>query len=231
MRPSVLAAHEDRYYVRAHLYSELNMVSARTKPELFLIESLTLDDEKAERQEGDIISRMLHLAGKTGTQYYYIRTVRELEEMIDLFDDSEYRYLHISCHANRSGMATTFDEVPYPVLGEMLRPCLSKRRVFVSACQMASEGLAKELLPNSGCNSLIGPKQSIDFDNAAAFWVSFYHLMFKADELKMTRENLQRRITELSALYDEPINYFTASRQCKQGFKRVRNLTRTKNTG
>lgn len=149
------------------------MVTVKTKPELFIIESLTLDDEKAKRQEGDIISRMLHLAGKTGTQYYYIRTVRELDEMIDLFDDSHYRYLHISCHADKSGMATTFDDVPYAVLGEMLRPCLSNRRVFVSACQMASIRLAKELLPDTGCNSLIGPKQSIAFDNAAAFWVSF----------------------------------------------------------
>jgi hypothetical protein len=96
---------------------------------------------------------------------------------------------------------------------------------------MASEDLAKELLTDSGCYSLIGPKKSIAFDNAAAFWVSFYHLMFKANELKMTRENLQRRITELSTLYDEPINYFAASKQCKRGFRRVRNTTRTKNTG
>ncbi len=34
------------------------MAAVRTKPELFIIESLTLDDEKAERQEGDIISSM-----------------------------------------------------------------------------------------------------------------------------------------------------------------------------
>ena len=230
IRPLALAEFEDRNYVKARLYSGLIMVAVRTKPELFIIESLTLDDEKAERQEGDIISRMLQLAGKTGTRYYYIRTARELEEMIDLFDDSHYRYLHISCHADKSGMATTFDEVPYADLGEMLRPCLSNRRVFVSACQMASEGLAKELLPGSGCYSLIGPKKSIAFDNAAAFWVSFYHLMFKTNELKMTRGSLQRWITELSALYDEPINYFVASKRYKQGFRRVRNTTRTKNT-
>lgn len=205
------------------------MTAIRTEPELFIIESLTLDDEKAERQEGDIISRMLQLSGKTGTQYYYIRTVRELEEMIDLFDDSNYRYLHISCHADRNGMATTFDPVSYADLGKMLRPCLSNRRVFVSACQMANESFAKELLLDSGCYSLIGPKQDIAFGNAAAFWVSFYHLMFKANELKMKREILQRRITELSALYEEPINYFAVSRGKKQGFRRVTNRTHTKN--
>ena len=207
IRPLALAEFEDRNYVKARLYSGLIMVAVRTKPELFIIESLTLDDEKAERQEGDIISRMLQLAGKTGTRYYYIRTARELEEMIDLFDDSHYRYLHISCHANESGMATIFDEVSYADLGKMLKPCLTNRRVFVSACQMASGDLAKELWPGSGCYSLIGPKKSIAFADAAAFWVSFYHLMFKTNEVRMTGKDLHKRITELSALYKEPINY------------------------
>ena len=83
----------------------------QTIPELFIIESLTLDDEADGRQEGEILSRMLRLAGKTKTKYFYIRTKRELEEIIDLFDESKYRYLHISCHANDSEMGTTFDDV------------------------------------------------------------------------------------------------------------------------
>lgn len=202
------------------------MVAMRTYPEVFIIESLELGDEKAGRQEGDVISRILQLAGKEVTQYYYIRTERELGKMIDLFGDSEYRYLHISCHANKKSMATTFDEVSYANLGKMLRPFLRNRRVFVSACQMASEALAKELFPNSGCYSLIGPKKSIAFDSAAAFWISFYHLMFKADEWKMKRTNLQRSVTELSELYEEPINYFAASRKSDRGFIRVKTTRR-----
>ena len=197
------------------------MISGKTKPELFIIESLTLQDEKAERQEGDIISRILQLSGKTETQYYYIRTIRELGQIIDIFGKSKCRYLHISCHADRSGMSTTFDALVYSDLGKMLRPCLSNRRVFVSACQMASEGLAKELLPNSGCYSLIGPKKSIAFDSAAAFWISFYHLMFKADEQKMIQANLKRRIAELSELYEEPINYFASCENSERGFRRI----------
>lgn len=133
-------------------------MTRNTKPELFIIESLTLKDEKAGRQEGEILSRMLRLAGKTGTRYYYIRTRLELEEMIDLFDESDYRYLHISCHADSHGMATTFENISFAELGEMLAPCLQGRRVFVSACEMAHENLAKQLLPQTGCYSLIGPK-------------------------------------------------------------------------
>ncbi len=194
----------------------------KTEPELFIIESLRLEDERERRQEGDLISRMLHLAGKAGTQYFYIRTKRELDEIIDVFDDSRSRYLHISCHADRHGMATTFDNVSYAELGEMLAPCLEGRRVFVSACEMATENLAAEILNGTGCHSLIGPKRKINFDDAAAFWVSFYHLMFKANELKMGFKDLRKRITELSAIYEEPISYFRSSADHKRGFARVR---------
>jgi len=195
----------------------------KTIPELFIIESLTLDDEAHDRQEGEILSRMLRLAGKTKTKYFYIRTKRELEEIIDLFDESGYRYLHLSCHANDTEMSTTFDDVSFKQLGEMLGPCLENRRVFVSACKMANSKLAKQLLPGSGCYSLIGPARAINFDDAAAFWVSFYHLMFRANERGMGRKDLQWCITELAALYGEPINYFAASKSVKQGFKCVPN--------
>ncbi|WP_266029767.1 CHAT domain-containing protein [Brucella intermedia] len=201
-------------------------MSKKTKPELFIIESLTLEDEDAGRQEGEILSRMLRLAGKDGTRYYYIRTKRELEEMIDLFEDSDYRYLHISCHANTRGMATTFDHISFVELGKMLAPCLEGRRVFVSACQMAHENLAKQLLPETGCYSLIGPQNAINFDDAAAFWVAFYQLMFK--EPSMKREELQRRVRELSAIFEEPINYFASSQSRAKGYVRVRNKRLTR---
>ncbi len=192
-----------------------------TIPELFIIESLTLKDEEKKRREGEILSRMLNLSGKTKTRYFYIRTKRELEEIIDIFDESQYRYLHLSCHANKTEMSTTLDDISFEDFGSMLGPCLENRRVFVSACEMANRILAKQLLQDTGCYSLIGPAKAINFDDAAAFWVSFYHLMFKANEQGMARKNLQWCITELSALFDEPVNYYSTSRSMKQGFKRV----------
>ena len=194
----------------------------KTVPEVFIIESLSIDDEDSRRQEGEILSKMLHLSGKSKTKYFYIRTERELEKMIEIFDETRYRYLHISCHTSPTGMATTYDDVSYTKLGKMLNSCLDGRRVFVSACEMANEELAAELLPGTGCYSLIGPRRAIAFDDAAAFWVAFYHLMFKANDRAMKRADLQRCITELSRLYGEPISYFTSSKSAKRGFKRVR---------
>ena len=112
--------------------------------------------------------------------------------MIKLFGKSKHRYLHISCHAGKSGFDTTFGTFSYVELGEMLRPHLCRRRAFVSACEMANNSLAKKLFRDSGLIFLTGPKKKIGFSNAAAFWVSFYHLMFKKDDKRMMGKNLLR---------------------------------------
>ncbi len=196
-------------------------MGAKTDAEVFIIESLELEDEEDNLKEGGIISKMLHFAGKKNTKYYYVRTSRELRKIIKIFGKSRHRYLHISCHANKSELCTTFDEVEYAELGKMLSPHLRGRRVFVSACKMANGTLAKELFRGSGLLSLTGPQKNIHMDDAAAFWVSFYHLMFKIDSRGMKKENLQETVGKLSAIYDEPINCFLASKKRKLGFKRV----------
>jgi hypothetical protein len=192
-----------------------------TKPEVFIIESLRLEDEEENRQEGEILARMLKLAGKRDTKYYYIRTERELDEIIDLFDDSEYRYLHISCHAGRRSMSTTFDTIQYETLGEKLHGLLEGRRVFVSACEMSNERLAAAVLKETGCNSLIGPKKAINFDDSAAFWTTFYHRMFKHDDRRMKHREIEIYVRELSKLFGEPINYFRGSASDPAGYKLV----------
>ncbi|MGN6479794.1 hypothetical protein [Luteibacter sp.] len=190
-----------------------------TKPELFIVESLDLDDEENGRQEGQIIAGMLRLSGKVDTQYYYIRTERELDEIIKLFVASKYRYLHISCHANRAGMATTFDSISYRSLSEKLTGILRGRRIFVSACQMANNELASGLLKDTGCYSLVGPHDEIAFDDSAAFWVAFYHLMFKIDDHKMKHRDVEACVDKLSTLFEVPINYFRAT-DTPRGFKK-----------
>lgn len=197
-------------------------MGVRTEPELFIIESLGLDDEDSKSQEGEILSQMLKLSGKEKTKYFYIRTERELDEIVDLFDESNYRYLHISCHANGKEMATTFDPVSYAKLGQMLAPCVKGRRVFVSACEMANDTLAGALLKNTGCYSLIGPAEAIRFGDAAAFWTTFYHLMFKLNHGAMKHRNLEFYVDELSDLFGEPINYFRADTNITRGYSRVR---------
>jgi hypothetical protein len=178
---------------------------------VFIIESLTLKDEKDESFEGRILKQILRLSGKDSA-YYYIRTRRELERLMVVFRRSGFRYLHISCHGNTTEMGTTFDSIPLVELGGILRPYLSGRRVFVSACEMTTLALARELLLHgSGCHSVIGPVDKVFFSDAALLWSSFYHLIFRSNESAMKRKWILAHLSSTATLFGVRMNYFSRS--------------------
>lgn len=186
-------------------------------PEVFIIESLKFEDEENGRYEGKILSNILHLSGKKSI-YYYIRTKKELEEILEIFWETDYRYLHISCHGNGNEMATTLDSIPFKELAKLVEPVLEKRRLFLSACSMTNEKLAKEIIPSSDCLSIIGPSKNINFNDAAILWASFYHLMFRDNYKIMNRENLLRNTKSVAQMYKVPMNYYSKSKR-KSGYK------------
>ncbi len=198
------------------------MASSSTTPKVFIIESLDFDDEENQRYEGRILSQILQLSSEIESVYFYIRTRRELERIVTKFAKSRFRYLHLSCHGNPSSMATTLDEVPLHELGAILAPGLHKRRLFLSACQMASPALAQGLLPSSGCYSVIGPASDVDFGDAALLWASFYHLMFRDDRVVMKREQILKHLKSTAGLFEVPLNYFAPSRTRKEGYQLTR---------
>jgi len=75
----------------------------KTQPSVFIIESLSLQDERHDRFEGRILNHILMLARKD-VRYAYIRTTKELRAMLKEFDQSRMRYLHISCHGNPTAL-------------------------------------------------------------------------------------------------------------------------------
>lgn len=194
-----------------------------TKPELFIIESLDLDDEDDGLQEGEVLSKILHMSGKKNTKYYYIRTKKEFEEIVELFYESNYRYLHISCHGNESSVYTTFDEMSYKEFSDILGPCLDRRRIFVSACGLANRKFVDQLLDKSTCYSLVGPKNTIEFADAAPFWAAFYRLMFKSNERSMKHRDVEVYITAISMIFDEEFAYFRrVNRSKNSGYEEIK---------
>jgi hypothetical protein len=74
----------------------------KTRPGVFIIESLDFEDEQQNRFEGRILRDMLRLS-ENEVEYWYERTWRELtEEIFQRFWDSGMRYLHLSCHGSSS---------------------------------------------------------------------------------------------------------------------------------
>jgi len=188
------------------------MPKKATKAEVFIIESLTFDDEKNKRFEGNFLSQILHLAGKK-PKYYYIRTKKELRRVLELFQRSAYRYLHLSCHGSEKSIHTTLDEIPFPRFGQLVRPYLRNKRLFVSACSAVNTQLARNVIPSSGCLSIIGPATDVEFRDAAIIYASFYHLIFKKTPKKMTRSDLITILQKVADTFEISLNYFSASKR------------------
>lgn len=175
---------------------------------VFIIESLSVDDEREERREGHLLYEMLHLAQKPA-EYRYIRTKRELAEMLQQFHDSGKRYLHISCHGSDVGLALTLDDVSFSEFGRMAQPLLQDRRLFFSACSIARKELASAIMSHKGCYSVIGPADDVAFSDAAIMWASFYHLIFKANRKSMKRDNVAAALQTVCTTFGTSVRYFS----------------------
>jgi hypothetical protein len=187
-------------------------MSAASRPELFIIESLDLKDEKADSFEGRRISQLLHLSGKF-CEYVYIRTERELREILKEFKRSRYRYLHVSCHGGTNNednrcIWTTFDDIDFVKAGRIFAPYINERLVFVSACQAASMSLASSLMSSTTCYSVMAPTNDIKAHDAAFFWATFYHLMFKRNDRSMKREVIREVGAAAAKLFQVRIKLF-----------------------
>jgi hypothetical protein len=191
-----------------------------TKPSVFIIESLRFQDEDSHYYEGQIISNILNF-GDIEHKYYYIRTKAELIYLLEEFNTLNYRYLHISMHGNSNSLATTLDDLPFKDFSFILQNCLDKKRLFVSACSVVNKSLATEIFGLTDCFSIIGPNKDINMDDAAIFWASFYHLMFKQSNMAMKREVLEATLKSLVKTHKIPISYFTSSKSSSANFKEV----------
>jgi hypothetical protein len=189
-----------------------------TIPKIFIIESLTFEDEKAKRFEGKFLSHILKL-GNIDFDYYYIRTKKEFQEVLMIFNSSNYRYLHLSCHGDKEGLATTLDDISYDEFSFLTKNHLENRRLFLSACSATNRSFAESLIPSTNCLSLIGPAIDIKFNDAAIIWASFYHLIFKENCKGMNRSEILPVLKSLVQTFQVQMNYFSASKIDKTGVR------------
>jgi hypothetical protein len=185
---------------------------------VFIIESLEFEDEDHNRFEGKIISSILAL-NNVKSKYVYIRTKKEFLKVLLFFKKSNFRYLHISCHGRANSLHTTLDSLPFDELGKFLKPVLKDKRLFLSACSAVNESLALSIIPPSQCYSIIGPTKDIEFRDAAIFWASFYHLMFKNNGSAMYRNDIIENIQKVVNAFNQEFNYYSRSKS-----KGIKNL-------
>lgn len=189
-----------------------------TTPDVFIIESLDPNDEGNGRFEGVFLSHVLRLHGKA-PRYRYVRTSEEFKEAVREFGESKYRYLHLSCHGDPEGLITTnLEEIDFDELAGLLKPHMLGRRLFVSACEMVHKDLAKAVIPASGCTSVVGPTEKIAFTDSAVVWAAIYHLAFKQDAKRITRDDLQSKIKAACKLLEVSFAFYAKSNTLDRGY-------------
>lgn len=172
-----------------------------TKPEVFIIESLTMEDEEKGYFEGRVLSDILKMCGKKPI-YYYCRTESELQMLVLMFRESGYRYLHLSCHGSATSIETTLDSITYINFAKMLEGLMKNRRLFVSACETGNELFSTVVSArNKGMYSIAAPSEQIRFDHAVALWSAFYVKAFSIDNTAMKRKHIDSALRKLCQLF------------------------------
>jgi hypothetical protein len=184
---------------------------------VFIIESLRSDDDF----DGDILHQILEMSG-INARYREADTVEDFQRLIEEFKSSAFRYLHLSCHADRTGLEIGGEEVTNERLAELLTGGFDKKRLFMSACQGANRDLAKRVITESGAMSLIGTPVDLYFNKSVLFWPSFYHIINELDTGKMTRKMLIATLQKCTDLFGVPINYYSKIRQVPRAMRRLK---------
>ncbi|WP_105632199.1 hypothetical protein, partial [Cronobacter dublinensis] len=172
--------------------------------------------------EGIVLANILRMDNKS-PEYRYVRNKKQLDVALDDFEKYNYRYLHISAHGNKEELALTDDtRISFPELATILKPYSYHRRIFISACCMVNEQLATALFSKCEFYSVIGPVDEVSFSEAALFWSTYYHLMFKMDKKNMSGKNIAVVLEKLSSLFDIEMKYFHKSNKNEGNFiKRI----------
>lgn len=189
---------------------------------VFIIESLRFVDEENDAFEGRFLSQILHLSGKESI-YYYVRTKKELKEVLKRFHKSDYRYLHLSCHGNEEEIRTTIDPISFSEFSQLAKPYLKDKRLFISACSAVNHKLADAVIRSCQCFSIIGPANKVPFGDAAIIWASFYHLVFREDAMRMRRADIMTTLKSIAKTFVVPMNYVYINKKDPKGyrFKRI----------
>ena len=183
-----------------------------TKPTVCIVESLGFLEEQTLR-EGNVISRTLQMSGKR-SPYVYVKNVEELKSAAREFGASKHRYLHLSSHGSinskdeMKGLALTTEVVSNADLAKILAPHLKGRRLFLSSCLAGKSDFPDRLMEVSECRSILAPMNDIGFDDAAVFWIAFYHLMFKSRPKAMSNTRIKQIVGTCAALVNERFRLF-----------------------
>lgn len=184
---------------------------------VFIIESLRSDDYF----DGENLHEILKLS-EINSIYNWVDSYDDFINSLEEFGRSNFRYLHLSFHADKEGIEINGEGISYSKLAVLLKGKIAKKRLFLSACKASNIEIAAKILVKNLATSLIGTPIDLCFDKAALFWPSFYHVMHENNVEKMDNENLRITLKRCVELFGVPINYYTRLRYKKNRIRRYK---------
>lgn len=175
-----------------------------TRVGVFIIESRKIEEEKTGKKQGLILTEMLTLLGVI-SEYRYIRTKKELIEMVNQYYASKFRYLRLSMHGVSSQnkplnkFSLSLEKITYDEFCNIIikngHDKNEKRRLFISACHVAADITIPFREKSNSFISIIAPSINIKTKIAPLAWATFYNKMFSVEKNSMAtniiKENLQ----------------------------------------
>lgn len=198
-----------------------------TKAAFFIIESRKIKEEKKSKKQGLILTEVLKLIGLK-TEYRYIRTYKEFNEMIKQYYASNFRYLHIATHGTTGGFSLTLEQIKYEkfckAIIKMPNSNDEKRRLFISACNVKKD-IAKIFLKKQNTfMSIIAPSINIKTRIAPIAWATFYNKVFEIEANKLKKpkkinnDEIREHLHNICKFYDIKFNGYFRRKKTKKGY-------------
>jgi hypothetical protein len=161
------------------------------------------------------LSDILDASGIIRT-YHHVENRDELEMRIEEFNNSNCRYLHISCHANDTCIRLTNECLTNEEFASILQGKLNHKRLFLSACGASNLDLAS-LIIRDGAYSLVGSPETIRSEKAALLWASFFQAVQRGDQNVMKKKDIKIVLEQCVDLFGIPIDYYSYIKADWQG--------------
>jgi hypothetical protein len=184
-----------------------------TYPEVFIIESLTTADEHAKRFEGLQLCEILRMAGQN-PKYIYFQEESELQHIIPLFYQSQYRFLHFSCHGNDTEFLLCGGKLSYDSFADHFENALFFRRLFISACSTGNKSLLEKVLAkNHDLHSLVAPSIDLQCNHALIMWSALYTSLIEKNVKGINSRDLYDTLQKLVNLFPLSLNPTTRRKE------------------
>lgn len=177
---------------------------------VFIIESLRQNDYL----DGLTLRDILDLSD-IEVEYEDVQNEECLIEALEKFNTSNFRYLHLSCHANSTGIEIGGIEITNERLSNIIGNTLTKKRLFMSACQGSNIDIASKIISKNKAYSLIGTPEDLRFDKSVLFWPTFYHVINEIDSSKMGFVSIKQILIKCVNLLNITIDFYSFIRKDK----------------